>query len=154
MRFMKRIAAIMLSVVMVLGMSSVVSATTTSANSETSATTRGKITITNAIPGQTYTIYRILELESYSYDGSTPENGNYAYKVATGWEDFIGSSGEGNQYLQSDASDYVTWKGEATEARYAEFAKKALAYVTSTPAIGNAGTINAPAATPGQTPQQ
>lgn len=88
-------------------------------------------------------------MESYSYDGSTPENGNYAYKVATGWEDFIGSSGEGNQYLQSDASDYVTWKGEATEARYAEFAKKALAYVTSTPAIGNAGTINAPAATPG-----
>ena len=147
MRFMKRIAAIMLSVVMVLGMSSVASATNASANSGTSATTRGKITITNAIPEQTYTIYRILELESYSHDGKTPENGNYAYKVASEWKNFIGSSGEGNQYLQSDASGYVTWKGETTEARYAEFAKKALEYATSTPAMGNAGTINAPAAT-------
>lgn len=140
----------MLSVVMVLGMSSVVSATTTSANSGTSATTRGKITITNAIPGQTYTIYRILELESYSHDGSEPENGNYAYKVATGWDNFVNAPGAGSDYLEKDAtSGYVTWKGETTEARYAEFAKKALAYVTSTPAIGNAGTINAPAATPG-----
>ena len=152
MRFMKRIAAIMLSVVMVLGMSSVASATNASANSGTSATTRGKITITNAIPGQTYTIYKILELESYSHVGVTPENGNYAYKVAPGWENFIGSSGEGNQYLESDASGYVTWKGEASEARLAEFAKKALTYATSaTPAIGYAGTKDAPAATPGST---
>ena len=149
MRFMKRIAAIMLSVVMVLGMSSAVSATTTSANSGTSTTTKGKITITNAIPGQTYTIYRILELESYSHDGVRPENGNYAYKVAPGWENFIGSSGEGNQYLESDASGYVTWKGGTTDARLAEFAKKALAYATSlTSTIKNAGTKNAPAATP------
>lgn len=150
MRFMKRIAAIMLSVVMVLGMSSVVSATTATSqkNSGTSATTRGKITITNAIPGQTYTIYRILELESYSHDGETPKNGNYAYKVAPGWENFIGSSGEGNQYLESDASGYVTWKGGTNEARLAEFAKKALTYATSaTPPIGNAGRINAPADT-------
>lgn len=150
MRFMKRIAAIMLSVVMVLGMSSVVSATTTSANSGTSATTRGKITITNAIPGQTYTIYKILELESYSHDGSKPENGNYAYKVAPGWENFVDASGDGKDYLEKDAtSGYVTWKGENTEARLAEFAKKALAYATSTPAMGNAGRKDALAATSG-----
>ena len=150
MRFMKRIVAIMLSVVMVLGMSSVVSATTATSqeNAGTSPTTRGKITITNAIPGQTYTIYRILELESYSHDGVKPEDGNYAYKVAPGWEDFIGSSGEGNQYLQSDASGYVTWKDETNEARLAEFAKKALTYATSTTAaIENAVTRNAPATT-------
>ena len=154
MRFMKRIAAIMLSVVMVFGMSSVASATTATSQEKagTSPTTRGKITITNAIPGQTYTIYRILELESYSHDGVKPEDGNYAYKVAPGWEDFIGSSGEGNQYLQSDASGYVTWKDETNEARLAEFAKKALTYATSaTPAIGYAGTKDAPAATPGST---
>ena len=150
MRFMKRIAAIMLSAVMVLGMSSVVSATTTSENSGTSETTQGKITITNAIPGQTYTIYKILELESYSHDGLTPENGNYAYKVATGWDNFVDASGAGSDYLEKDAtSGYVTWKGEATEARYAEFAKKALAYATSTSAIENAGKIVAPADTTG-----
>ena len=150
MRFMKRIAAIMLSVVMVLGMSSAVSATTTSANSGTSETTKGKITITNAIPGQTYTIYRILELESYSHDGVRPENGNYAYKVVTEWDNFVNAPGAGSDYLEKDASGYVTWKGDATDdARLAEFAKKALEYATSTPAIENAGTINAPAATSG-----
>ncbi len=151
MRFMKRIAAIMLSVVMVLGMSSAVSAMNASANSGTSATTKGKITITNAIPGQTYTIYKILELESYSHDGSKPENGNYAYKVATGWDKFVDAPGAGSAYLEKDAtSGYVTWKGEATEARLAEFAKMALAYVTSaTSAIENAGKIVAPAATSG-----
>ena len=104
MRFMKRIAAIMLSVVMVLGMSSVVSATTATSpeNSGTSTATRGKITITNAIPGQTHTIYKILELESYSYDGSTPENGNYAYKVAPKWDYFVSASGAGSDYLEKD----------------------------------------------------
>ena len=136
MRFMKRIAAIMLSVVMVLGMSSVASATNASANSGTSATTRGKITITNAIPEQTYTIYRILELESYSHDGKTPENGNYAYKVAPGWENFVDASGAGSAYLEKDAtSGYVTWKtGVSTtdDTVIATFAKKALAYAKDT----------------------
>lgn len=153
MRFMKRIAAIMLSVVMVLGMSSVVSATTATSqeNAGTSPTTRGKITITNAIPEQTYTIYRILELESYSHDGETPKNGNYAYKVASGWDNFVSESGAGSAYLEKDAtSGYVKWKGETTDARFAEFAKKALEYATTaTAASGNAVTKNAPAATTG-----
>ena len=131
MRFMKRIAAIMLSVVMVLGMSSAVSATTTSANSGTSATTKGKITITNAIPGQTYTIYRILDLESYNATTSS-----YAYKVATGWDKFVDAPGAGSDYLVKDAtSDYVTWKtGVSTtdDTVIAKFAKKALAYAKDT----------------------
>lgn len=151
MRFMKRIAAIMLSVVMVLGMSSVVSATTTSANSGTSATTRGKITITNAIPGQTYTIYKILELESYSHDGLTPENGNYAYKVAPGWENFVDASGAGSDYLEKDAtSGYVTWKtGVSTtdDTVIATFAKKALAYAKDTTNSVTADTKEAATAT-------
>lgn len=121
MKLMKRIAAIMLSVVMVLGMSSVVSAAST--GSGTSATTKGKITIDNAIVGQTYKIYKILELESYD---STA--GSYAYKVATGsgWEGFV--TGTGSTYLTKDASGYVTWIGGSVATSYAEFAKKALAY--------------------------
>ena len=47
MKIIKKIAAIMLSVMMVLGMCSVVGAEGTS---ETSATKDGKITITNAVP--------------------------------------------------------------------------------------------------------
>ena len=62
MKIIKKIAAIMLSVMMVLGMCSVVGAEGTSG---TPATT-GSITIKNAAPGETYNIYRILDLESYS----------------------------------------------------------------------------------------
>lgn len=61
MKIIKKIAAIMLSVMMVLGMCSVVGAEGTT-TSGTSATNDGKITIRNAVPEQTYTIYQILEL--------------------------------------------------------------------------------------------
>ena len=60
MKIIKKIAAIMLSVMMVLGMCSVVGAEGTT-TSGTSATNDGKITIRNAVPEQTYTIYQILE---------------------------------------------------------------------------------------------
>ena len=74
MKLLKKIAAIMLSIMMVLGMASVVSA---SEGASTVATGNGKITITNAIPKQTYKIYRILELESHN-----TTTGSYAYKVS------------------------------------------------------------------------
>ena len=60
MKIIKKIAAIMLSVMMVLGMCSVVGAEGTT-TSGTSATNDGKITIRNAVPEQTYIIYQILE---------------------------------------------------------------------------------------------
>ncbi len=137
MKLMKRIAAIMLSVVMVLGMSSVVSATTTTGpvtSASAGSTVKGKITIDNAIVGQTYKIYKILELESYDTAGT----GSYAYKVAagSGWEGFV--TGTGNAYLEKDASGYVTWKAGVTadDATKAAFAKKALEYAkTASPAI-------------------
>ncbi len=122
MKVIKKITAIMLSIMMVLGMSSVVSAAETSG---TSSTVKGKITINNAVPGQTYTIYKILDLESY--DVTDPNNGHYAYKVASGWNGFITGSGEGAAYLK-ETEGYVNWNGEQTDARKAEFAKKALAY--------------------------
>ena len=128
MKLFKKIAAIMLSIMMVLGMASVVSADATT-TSGTSATPKGKITIDNAIAGQTYKIYQILELESFSGKPSSGTNtGNYAYKVATGWSDFI-QNGEGNAYL-GITDGYVKWKGATDDASVAEFAKKALAYAT------------------------
>ena len=129
MKLIKKIAAIMLSVMMVLGMASVVSAEGTTTSGTSTANT-GKITIDNAIVGQTYKIYKILELESFSGKPSSGANtGNYAYKVAEGWNDFI-SIGEGKDYLEIK-DGYVNWKGETGEARIAEFAKKALTYATS-----------------------
>lgn len=130
MKLIKKIAAIMLSVMMVLGMASVVSASEGTTTSGTATANTGKITIDNAIVGQTYKIYKILELESFSGKPSSGANtGNYAYKVAEGWNDFIGI-GEGKDYLEIK-DGYVNWKGETGEARIAEFAKKALTYATS-----------------------
>lgn len=117
MKLFKKIAAIMLSVMMVLGMASVVSAEGTGA---TAATGTGKITITNAIPKQTYKIYRILELESYN-----TATGSYAYKATNTWKSFIESDGIKNVYVTIN-NNYVTWKDGASVA---EFAKKALKYV-------------------------
>ena len=94
MKVIKKITAIMLSIMMVLGMSSVVSAAGT-ATSGTSSTIKGKITISNAVPGQTYNIYKILDLESY--DATDPDNGHYAYKAATKWDTFI-TRGGGEAY--------------------------------------------------------
>lgn len=127
MKLVKKIAAIMLSIMMVLGMASVVSA---SEVGSTAVAGNGKITITNAIVGQTYKIYQILELESFSEKPSSGTNtGNYAYKVASGWDDFI-TTGEGKDYLES-TDGYVKWKGATDDTRVAEFAKKALAYATN-----------------------
>lgn len=117
MKLLKKIAAIMLSIMMVLGMASVVSADSASGTSTT--TGNGKITITNAIPKQTYEIYRILELESHNI---TTEN--YAYKATSAWKKFIEDNEINNVYVTID-NDYVTWKEGANAA---EFAQKALKY--------------------------
>ena len=123
MKLIKKIAAIMLSIMMVLGMASVVSADPTT--SGTSAATKGKITIENVTAGQTYKIYRILELESYN---ATAES--YAYKAATNeWKSFIESGDINDHYVTTDANGYVTWKDGANVG---DFAQKALAYAHNT----------------------
>ena len=122
MKLIKKIAAIMLSIMMVLGMASVVSAEGTT--SGTSTATKGKITINSAVAGQTYKIYRILELESYNADTKS-----YAYKATTAWENFIKGDGIKGVYVTIDNNGYVTWKEGADPAK---FAKKALAYAHNT----------------------
>lgn len=120
MKLIKKIAAIMFAFMMVVSMSCNVKADDT-----TTTTEKGTITINNAIPGQTYKIYKILELESY--DSST---GNYAYKVTSEWKNFV--DGEGTAYLKRvDGTDYVNWVGDSTNdgANVKAFAEKAIAYV-------------------------
>ena len=85
--------------------------------------TKGKITIDNAIVGQTYKIYQILELESYSTGKA------YSYKAASDeWATFIAT--DGKDYLKANTEGYVSWVGAETDARVAAFAKLALAYAT------------------------
>ena len=54
----------------------------------------GSITINNAVVGQDYTIYRILELESYNTTANA-----YAYKATTAWNTFINSDAIKGTYV-------------------------------------------------------
>ena len=111
MKLIKKIAAIMLSVMMVLGMASVVSAEEGGAT----AASTGTITINNAAPKEKYSIYRILDLESYSED-------NYAYKVSSKWKNFIESNAIKDKYITIN-NDYVTWIKDKDVREFAKLAR-------------------------------
>lgn len=79
----------------------------------------GKITIDNAVANESYTIYQIVELESFSGD-------NYSYKVTdTKWKAFLETKDE---LIEIDDAGFVTWIGAEDDATVAQFAKDALAY--------------------------
>ena len=146
MKLIKKIAAIMFAFMMVVSMSCNVKAddTTTATTGET-----GTITINNAIPEQTYTIYKILDLESYSpkeVDGK--ETGNFAYKPSSEWKSFIEGGSVKDIYFTFDG-EYVSWKENADPAA---FAKLALDYAKQDGSTVKTSTTNtAPAASAGQT---
>lgn len=79
---------------------------------------KGTITIKDAVVGQKYTIYRILDLESYGGEA-------YAYKATTEWTSFIQSEDIANKYLKVNDAGYVEWVGDNTAARAEAFAKLA-----------------------------
>jgi len=126
MKLIKKIAAIMFAFMMVVSMSCNVKADegTTPTTGET-----GTITITNAKEGETYKLYKILSLESYSYTGNDKDNGNYAYTL-TGdikWDNFI--KNQATQYFKfDDTNKYLTWTGTMDEARVKDFAQLALKF--------------------------
>lgn len=126
MKIIKKIAAIMFAFMMVVSMSCNVKADDiTTTTGET-----GKITITGAKKGETYKLYKILSLESYSYTENDKDNGNYAYTLTSnGWDSFIKGAGVLNEYFEFDKTNtYLTWKGDKSPARVKEFAQLALKY--------------------------
>ncbi|MCB6622670.1 hypothetical protein [Mediterraneibacter sp. 210702-DFI.5.30] len=127
MKVIKKITAIMLSIMMVLGMCSVVGA------AEAGKGETGSITISNAIAGQTYKIYKILTLDSYKPEPSTAgkDEGLYSYKPAQGWKAFFEEPGKGSEYVDINENGYVTWKLGMNEAKAAELAQEALKYATA-----------------------
>ena len=150
----KKFASLLLGLVMVLSMSMTAFATgggetpessgSGGGTTESEATETGKITIDNAVVGQTYTIYEILRLESYDKD-----KGAYSYKATTAWNTFINSDGIKGTYVNVDGQGYVTWKQDADAAA---FAKAALAYAKDTShSISATDTKTAASTTTGQT---
>lgn len=119
MKLIKKIAAIMFAFMMVVSMSCNVKAEDTEG---VYGQNDGSITITGALQGQTYTIYEMLKLESFS-------GTNYSYKIADGWEDFFKEGAEGAKYMQKDENGYMSFiAGKGGNADIREFAQKALAY--------------------------
>ena len=126
MKLIKKIAAIMFAFMMVISMSCNVKA---DEGSSSSSTTKGTITITNAKEGETYKLYKILSLESYSYTGNDKDKGNYAYTLTgdTKWDNFI--TNQATEYFKfDDTNKYLTWEGATDDARVKEFAQLALKY--------------------------
>lgn len=116
MKLIKKIAAIMFAFMMVFSLS-----TNVNAESGKYEDSDGKITISNAVKDQTYTIYRMLKLESF--DGN-----NYSYTLENGWENFI-STGAGKDYLEKNSDGYIIFKSEKNnETDMRLFAKAAFAY--------------------------
>lgn len=141
MKLIKKIAAIMFAFMMVFSLSTNVKAESGSQE----ASTKGTITINNAIKDQEYKIYKILDLESFnSIEGSEA----YSYKLTNDkWADFFKTGGSGNEYVNIDEQGYVTWKNDTNkEAQAAELSKNALAYAVEQ------GITETQKATAGETP--
>lgn len=120
MKLIKKIAAIMFAFMMVVSMSCNVKA-----DEGTSTDTTGTLTINKVKKNQTYKLYKILDLESFSGD-------NYSYTIATGWENFFKNDGEGAAYMQNNENGYISFKeGMDAEDKLREFAQKALEYANS-----------------------
>ncbi len=82
----------------------------------------GSITINGVSADNVYTIYKILDLESYD-----TQTGAYSYKVNEDWVEFF-KTAEAYQYVDVDEANYVTWTAAEDDATVAAFAKEALAY--------------------------
>ena len=99
------------------------------------------ITISNAVQGETYKAYKLLDLESY--DAS---NNLYVYKATAAWKEFF-QTGAGASYITVDSQDYAVWKNTASkdDANLKALIDAALAYAedkniapTATQTAGNA----------------
>lgn len=126
-KHMKRFMALFAALALVLAMAVPAFAE----GSTTSATTTGRIVISNALPNTTYKAYKMFELSYNPAEGTKPAA--YTYKVVSDWANFFKAGATGASYIPVDATTgYAgepTFETNSTEA--ADFAKAALAYATT-----------------------
>lgn len=120
MKLIKKIAAIMFAFMMVFSLSTNAKADENSGDS----TATGTITIENSNAGQTYNLYRILDLESYNNVDKA-----YSYKLSTKWTGFLGYAGVDAYLKKNTDNDYVTWvNAKKDDETMRKFVKLALKY--------------------------
>ncbi len=98
MKRMKKYVSLLLTVLMVLALGMTAFA----------ANTTGSITIRDALKGETYSAYRIFDLESYDKDKEL-----YSYVLSEKWSGFENEEGIAH-YFTIDADGYIVWNA-ATE---------------------------------------
>ena len=118
MKHAKKLASLLLALIMVLSMS------VTAFAAQEGELTGGSITIDKAVNGQTYSIYQILYLESYD-----AASGAYAYKANSAWETWLKTQ---TTYVSIDDQGYVTWVEGASAADFAKAAQAEATKVGST----------------------
>ena len=119
----KKLFAVLLAAALVLTMAVPAFAEDSSSDTADAAQTgNGSITITNAVAGKTYTIYRIFDLESHFGE-------NYSYKVNAAWtaKHFENESIFKTNFTVN-AGGYVLKNDVYNEAAAADFAKSALSF--------------------------
>lgn len=122
MRKMKKLASLMLALVMVFSMAMTVT-----------AAGDNSITVTGAQEGETYKVYKMLDLSVNS------DKTAYTYTVNSDWEDFFTGKGAGASYV-TITNKYVTWnEGKGTAEEMEKFAKAAADYATEN-SVADVGT--------------
>ena len=110
---MKKLISIILALTLVLSLSVAAFAAGT-----------GSITLNSVSKGTEYTIYRLLDLESYDVTA-----GAYAYKINSAWAAFFADDAGGKPYIKYDETgNYVQWAAGEDAATVAAFAQLALDY--------------------------
>lgn len=119
MRHLKKLASLLLALAMIVAMSATVFAAGTNT-----------ITVKNAVEGQQYKLYKILDL-SVNDDQTA-----YSYTVNSDWENFFKSpDGKGLTYVNIDTQGYVTWIKDADVAAFAKDAEAFAKTLTALDAI-------------------
>ena len=92
---------------------------------QVNAAGNGSITINKAVVDETYSIYRVLDLETYD-----ETNNHYIYRANADFKAFVEST-EASAYLEAkneNGNTYYIWKGDTTDTRVQAFAKLAFAH--------------------------
>ena len=113
MKHAKKLAGLLLALVMVFAMATTAFATGTNS-----------ITVNRAQNGETYKLYKMLDLSV------NEEKTAYSYTVNSDWNDFF-TTGAGKDYVSIDTQGYVTWKTEKEDAASMEAFGKAAAAAVS-----------------------